>query len=68
MHHMIQCLMPDWSTIACTDRAAARETRKAFLDRYADTDLTILPSHCPNPSAERIVPRDEAFAFQYCGE
>ena len=68
MHHMIQCHIPDWSTIACADRAAARETRKAFLDRYADTNVTVLPSHFPNPSAGRIVPEGEAFAFRYLGE
>ncbi len=68
MHHMIQCHIPDWSTIACADQAAARATRKAFLDRYADTDVTILPSHFPNPSAGRIVPRGEAFGFRYFGE
>ena len=68
MHHMIQCHIPDWSTIACADQAAARATRKAFLDRYADTDVTILPSHFPNPSAGRIVPKGEAFGFRYFGE
>ena len=68
MHHMIQCHIPAWSTIACADRAAARETRKAFLDRYADTNVTVLPSHFPNPSAGRIVPEGEAFAFRYRGE
>ena len=68
MHHMIQCHIPDWSTIACADQAAARATRKAFLDRYADTDVTILPSHFPNPSAGRIVPTGEAFGFRYVGE
>ena len=68
MHHMIQCHIPDWSTIACADQAAARATRTAFLDRYADTDVTILPSHFPNPSAGRIVPTGEAFGFRYVGE
>ena len=68
MHHMIQCHIPAWSTIACADRAAARATREAFLDRYAETDVTILPSHFPNPSAGRVVSEGEAFAFRYLGE
>ena len=68
MHHMIQCHIPAWSTIACADPAAARATREAFLDRYAETDVTILPSHFPNPSAGRVVPEGEAFAFRYLGE
>jgi len=68
MHHMIQCHIPDWSTIACADQQAARATRKAFLDRYAETDVTIVPSHFPNPTAGFIVPEGDAFAFRYVGE
>lgn len=68
MHHMIQCHIPDWSTIACADQAAARATRHAFLDRYADSDVTIIPSHFPNPTAGFIVPNGDAFAFRYVGE
>ena len=68
MHHMIQCHIPDWSTIACADQQAARETRKAFLEQYADTDVVILPSHFPNPTAGFVVPDGDAFAFRYIGE
>ena len=68
MHHMIQCHIPDWSTIACADQEAARLTRRAFLDCYADTDVTILPSHFPNPSAGHIVADGDAFGFRYLGE
>lgn len=68
MHHMIQCHIPEWSTIACADQQAARETRVAFLDRYADTDVVILPSHFPNPTAGHVVPKGDAFAFRYLGE
>ena len=68
MHHMIQCHIPEWSTIACADQQAARVTRKAFLDQYADTDVMILPSHFPNPTAGYVVPEGDAFAFRYVGE
>ena len=68
MHHMIQCHIPGWSTIACADREAARATREAFLDCYAETDVTVVPSHFPNPMAGAIVPCGEAFAFRYMGE
>ncbi len=68
MHHMIQCHIPDWSTIACADMAVARETRRAFLDRYADTDVTILPSHFPNPTAGFVVPSGDTFGFRYVNE
>ena len=68
MLHMIQCHIPDWSTIACADQSAARATRKAFLDTYVDRDVTIIPSHFPNPTAGFIVPNGDAFAFRYVGE
>lgn len=68
MHHMIQCHIPGWSTIACADREAARITREAFLDRYAETDVTVIPSHFPNPTAGAIIPCGGAFAFRYLGE
>ncbi len=68
MHHMIQCHIPDWSTIACADMAAARETRRAFLDRYADTDVTIVPSHFPNPTAGFVVPSGDTFGFRFVNE
>ena len=68
MHHMIQCHIPRWSTIACSDQEAARVTREAFLDRYADRNVTVVPSHFPNPTAGFIVPCEGAFAFRYVGE
>ncbi len=68
MHHMIQCHIPDWSTIACADQDAARRCRKAFLDRYAGTGVTILPAHFPNPTAGRITAEGTGFAFRYHGE
>ena len=50
MHHALQCKYPDWSTNFCTDPAAARVTRKAVFERYADTDTVIFPAHFPSPS------------------
>ena len=68
MHHMIQCHNPGWSTIACADREAARVTREAFLDRHAERDVIVVPSHFPNPTAGVIVPCEGTFAFRYLGE
>ncbi|MEC7488180.1 MAG: MBL fold metallo-hydrolase [Pseudomonadota bacterium] len=68
MHHMIQCHIPDWSTIACADMAAAHDTRWAFLENYADTQVTILPSHFPNPTAGFVIPNKDTFAFRYVSE
>ena len=68
MHHMIQCRLPDWSTNFCTDREAARTTRRAFLERYADTGTVIYPAHFPAPTGGRIEGASEGFNFRYIGE
>jgi len=67
MHHMIQCHLPDWSTNFCTNQAATRATRRAFLERYADTDTLIYPAHFPAPTGSRIEATSEAFTFRYIG-
>ncbi|MBM3486859.1 MAG: MBL fold metallo-hydrolase [Alphaproteobacteria bacterium] len=54
MHHALQCRYPDWSTNFCTDPAHARRTRRAFLERYADTPTLVYPAHFPSPSGGRI--------------
>jgi glyoxylase-like metal-dependent hydrolase (beta-lactamase superfamily II) len=68
MHHMIQCHFPDWSTNFCTDQAAARMTRRAFLENYADTDVLVYPSHFPAPTGGYIESTANAFGFRYRGE
>ena len=68
MHHMIQCRLPDWSTNFCTDPALARRTRRAFLERYADTGVLVGPAHFPAPSVGAIESDADAFRFRYHGE
>lgn len=47
MHHPIQALYPNWNSRACEDADLARQTRRAFLERTADTGITVLPGHFP---------------------
>ncbi len=68
MHHMFQCRFPDWSTLACADPAAARRTRRAFLERHADGPVMVLPSHFPGPTAGYVVSKGGAYDFRYVGE
>ena len=68
MHHIIQCHIPEWSTIACADGRAAHATRRKFLAAYAATNTTIFPSHFPNPTAGLIKEKGDAYTFQYVGE
>ncbi|MEU4626310.1 MBL fold metallo-hydrolase [Actinoplanes sp. NPDC023801] len=47
IHHPLQLRRPDISTALCIDPIQATATRRAVLDRYADTDTLLLPSHLP---------------------
>lgn len=45
IHSPVQIVEPDWSSTFCSDAALARTTRKALLDRLADTQSLLIPSH-----------------------
>jgi glyoxylase-like metal-dependent hydrolase (beta-lactamase superfamily II) len=63
MHHPCQMSYPEWASRFDADRAAARATRRQFLERYADQPTLVLGTHFASPSAGRIV-RDGA-AYRY---
>jgi glyoxylase-like metal-dependent hydrolase (beta-lactamase superfamily II) len=68
MHHPVQMVCPEWSSLACEDRAMSATTRRALLERYADTDTWIAPAHFASPSVGRIVSRGNGFAYRVIGE
>ena len=55
IHHPCQIAYPDWSTIADSDQDWARDTRKSFLDRHADTPVLVIGTHFAGPTAGRLV-------------
>ena len=65
MHTPVQCLEPGWAMRADSDPALASQTRRAFLERYCGTDVLICATHFPSPSLGRIVPRGDAFWFEF---
>jgi glyoxylase-like metal-dependent hydrolase (beta-lactamase superfamily II) len=65
MHTALQCAEPDWSSCFCVDPEASRRTRRAFLERHADTDTLVMPAHFPTPGAGRIVRAGDAFRFVF---
>jgi glyoxylase-like metal-dependent hydrolase (beta-lactamase superfamily II) len=65
IHSPVQCLEPDWIMRADTQPEQACQTRRAFLERYCETDVLICGSHFPAPSVGHIVARDDAFWFQF---
>jgi glyoxylase-like metal-dependent hydrolase (beta-lactamase superfamily II) len=65
MHTAVQCAEPDWSSCFCVDPDASRRTRRAFLERCADTDTLVLPAHFPTPGAGRVVRAGSSYRFAF---
>jgi glyoxylase-like metal-dependent hydrolase (beta-lactamase superfamily II) len=55
MHHPIQLARPDLPVNADADKAQGVTTRRAFCERFADRDVTVIGSHFCEPTAGRIV-------------
>jgi len=65
VHSPVQCLHPEWVPWPDWDPELARRTRRAFLERYCDTDTLVCTAHFPLPSAGHIVRAGDAFRFMY---
>ncbi len=64
IHHPIQLKRPDWSCVACEDKALSAETRRGLIERYADTDTLMAPAHFVSPSPCYFVRDADAFGFR----
>jgi glyoxylase-like metal-dependent hydrolase (beta-lactamase superfamily II) len=49
MHRVVQVAEPDWNSRFCHDGRRARESRREFVERHADTGVLILAAHFPRP-------------------
>jgi glyoxylase-like metal-dependent hydrolase (beta-lactamase superfamily II) len=65
IHTPLQCKHPEWSPVFDSDQDEARRTRKSYLEQQCETGGLVLTAHFPSPSAGRVVPRDEAFWFEF---
>ena len=63
MHHPCQMARPQWGSSFDSDADQARETRRAFLERYADGPVLVIGTHFAAPTAGRIVRDGEAYRF-----
>lgn len=63
IHHPVQCAEPDWANRFDVDAAAARRTRRAFLERHAGGPVLVLGTHFATPTAGRIVRDGKAWRF-----
>lgn len=68
MHHPVQCVEPDWSSCFCVDSEHSRRTRRAFLNRYTETNALIMPSHFTSPTVGRIIRFGNTWRFVFEGE
>jgi glyoxylase-like metal-dependent hydrolase (beta-lactamase superfamily II) len=55
MHHPVQCARPEWASRFDVDAEAARRTRRAFLERFADRPVLVLGTHFATPTAGRVL-------------
>jgi len=63
MHHPCQIAHPEWTTLADTYPDQTVETRKKFLEAYADTDTLIIGSHFASPVGGTIIRGVNGFEF-----
>jgi len=64
MHHALQCLEPDWSTVFDWDAKQAAQSRRKFLSESAGTGRFVLPIHFPHPTTG-LIEADGSVRFHY---
>jgi glyoxylase-like metal-dependent hydrolase (beta-lactamase superfamily II) len=55
VHHPVQLAEPSWGSHPDAQPERAVDTRRAFVDRYADRDTLVIGTHFSGPSAGWIV-------------
>lgn len=63
MHHPVQIERPEWSSVFDDDHALAAVTRRALLERIADTPTWLMGAHFAGPTA--LVVESDAERFRY---
>ena len=64
IHHPVQFQYPDWDDAFDSDLAMAKNTRRAFAEKYADRDVLVFGTHFATPSAGKITRSGSAFRFK----
>ena len=65
MHTAVQCAEPGICSCFCVDKALSARTRRAFLERYADRPVIVLPAHFPTPTGGFVTPDGSGFRFRF---
>ena len=61
----IQLLFPELSSRADGDMNASRVTRRALIERHADTGNVVMPHHFATPSSGTIKRAGDGFRFAF---
>jgi len=67
MHAPCQIGHPEWSNLYDTDQAAAADTRRAFLERFADTETLVIGTHFGTPTGVHVHRDGAAFRLSPAG-
>lgn len=65
IHSPIQCVYPHIHARPDVDKELAVKTRRAYLEKYADTDTLICATHFPSPSFGHFHSEGDAFRWKY---
>lgn len=68
IHSPVQCAHPEWSGSGCFDKDLSHKTRRAFLERYCETDVLVMTAHFPSPSAGYVERWKDAYRFRFSPE
>ena len=63
MHHPVQCAYPEWDNGFDSDGAMAKKTRRAFCEKYADSNVIVFGTHFATPGCGKIQKNGDAFRF-----
>ncbi|MEO6040839.1 MAG: MBL fold metallo-hydrolase [Croceibacterium sp.] len=55
MHHPMQCAMPHRDATFDMDKERGRQSRTAFVDKYADSGVLVIGAHFAGPTAGHMV-------------
>ncbi len=64
IHHPVQFQYPEWDDSFDSDLAMAKKTRRAFAEKYADSNVIVFGTHFATPSCGKIVSSGGAFKFK----
>jgi glyoxylase-like metal-dependent hydrolase (beta-lactamase superfamily II) len=64
IHHPVQFQYPEWDDGFDSDLPMAKKTRRAFADKYADSNVIVFGTHFATPSCGKISKSGSAFKFK----